>query len=160
MVLWETVILCGIFWLMCWLGTGTDEKNIKSLASYPDAVQQMVRQDAALKGMIREKSGAASFAGNFVTFGVLLFLLGLPAREEGFSLNFANILFIGEVLNLFDFLVIDMMWWRYSPRIRFSATKDQPELYQDMKYHRDSFMKGFVLFILVALLDGFLLSLF
>lgn len=32
------------YWLCCFLGTGTDRKNLAGLRSYPDAVQQAVRK--------------------------------------------------------------------------------------------------------------------
>ncbi len=35
-VIIETFILCIVFFMLCYLGTGTDEKNLKSYSSYPD----------------------------------------------------------------------------------------------------------------------------
>lgn len=34
----EVIALCSIFFLICILGTGSDEKNLKSYSSYPDEV--------------------------------------------------------------------------------------------------------------------------
>ena len=40
----EKVIVIGVFclfyWLMCFMGTGTDEKNLKGLRSYPEEVKK------------------------------------------------------------------------------------------------------------------------
>lgn len=38
----ETVILCIAFFLICFWGTGTDNKNLKSYSSYPDEVQNRI----------------------------------------------------------------------------------------------------------------------
>lgn len=38
----EGVFLCIVFWGVCWLGTGSDEKNIRNFSSYPRAVQKIV----------------------------------------------------------------------------------------------------------------------
>lgn len=43
MLIVELVILCILFWGICYLNTGSDDKNIKSYASYPDEVQEMVK---------------------------------------------------------------------------------------------------------------------
>ena len=40
----ETIILCIIFFLLCFGGTGTDDKNLKSYSSYPDKVQNQIKE--------------------------------------------------------------------------------------------------------------------
>ena len=40
----ETVILCIAFFLICFWGTGTDNKNLKSYSSYPDEVQNRIKE--------------------------------------------------------------------------------------------------------------------
>lgn len=39
MLLAEGMLLCSLFWAFCWLGTGSDEKNIRNFSTYPDEVQ-------------------------------------------------------------------------------------------------------------------------
>ena len=67
---------------------------------------------------------------------------------------------MGQGLNLFDYLVIDLLWWRNTKRIRFCGTENRPELYRNPRKHTVSFMKGIVMFLIVALADGMLLTLF
>ena len=67
------------------------------------------------------------------------------------------LLILGIVLNIFDLLVIDLLWWRNSKRVRFKSI-DNAELYKDPKKHIESFLKALVMFTLVALIDGFILS--
>lgn len=64
MVKITTAILFYLFyWLCCFLGTGTDKKNLAWLRSYPDAVQKAVREHpvwgktAAPHGDPAEQSG-------------------------------------------------------------------------------------------------------
>ena len=42
-------------------------------------------------------------------FTALLFAMGLLTRQEYFAGNFLNTLLLGQALNLFDFLVIDLL---------------------------------------------------
>lgn len=155
----ELAVLCLVFFGMCYAGTGGDEKNIKSYASYPAEVQALVRENPALCGKIKTSGAAASFVSNLVLFGVVLFLFGLPVRDASFLQNFVRLSVLGQGLNLFDFVVIDLLWWRHAPRVRFTGTQDRPELYLDPKKHFVSFLKGILVFLIVAVADGLLLTL-
>lgn len=155
----ELIILCLIFWGICFLNTGSDEKNIKSFASYPDEVQKIVKENSELQPKIKSVSPVASFASNILVFGVVLFIFGLFLKKPSFKANFINLLILGQGLNAFDFFIIDMLWWRHSKRIRFEGTKDRAELYSNPKKHLISFFKGIALFLVVALIDGLILSL-
>ncbi len=154
----ETILLCFFFLIICLLGTGTDEKNVKSLASYPDAVQEKIKNDPILGAKVKIRSPAAVFASNLLMYSVLLLVLCFFIRKEDFLPNFLTVLLMGEILNAFDFFVIDLLWWRHTKRVRFSGTENQPELYRDPKKHFISFLKGIVLFCFTALIDGLILS--
>lgn len=155
----ELTILCLIFWGICFLNTGSDEKNIKSFASYPDEIQKIVKENPELQPKIKSTSSVVSFASNILVFGIVLFIFRLFLKKPSFKTNFINLLILGQALNAFDFFVIDMLWWRRSKRIRFEGTKDRAELYSNPKKHFISFLKGIALFLIVALIDGLILSL-
>ena len=116
----ELIILSLIFWGICFLNTGSDEKNIKSYASYPDEIQKIVKENPKLWQKIKSVSPVVSFASNI--------------------------------------LVFDRLWWRNSKRIRFEGTKDRSELYSNPKKHFISFLKGIALFMIIALIDGLILT--
>lgn len=61
MVLAETLLLCLAFFLACFWGTGTDDKNLKSYASYPDEVQRCVTGIPEYRGRAAERKRAAAF---------------------------------------------------------------------------------------------------
>ena len=156
----ETLGLCLLFWLICYLGTGTDEKNMKSFGSYPDEVQKMLRENEKLRGLIHKSNPLAVFFSNVVLFSVILLAAGLPLRTQGFLPNFLNILIMGQGLNAFDFFVMDLLWFRRTKRTRFTGTEDQDDLYRDPKNHLAAFLRGIAAFAVVAVIDGFLLTLF
>ena len=158
MLLIELVALCGLFWGACWLGTGGDRKNLYGFRSYPNAVQNIVRSRPELAGKIRQQRPAMTFVGNLLLFAILLFGLGLLTRREDFAGNFLNALLLGQGFNLFDLVVIDLLWWRHAKRVRFSGTENRPELYADPGKHISSFLRGIVMFLLVAIFDGWLLT--
>lgn len=155
----KTICLCLVFWGICYLGTGTDEKNLKGLSAYPDPIQQRVKSDGVLGPKVKTISPMAGFLSNLLLYTVLLLIICYFDREDGFTANFLNVLVMGESLNLFDLLVIDLLWWRHTKRIRFTGTENQPELYSDPKNHLKSFLKGALMFFAAALIAGLVLSL-
>lgn len=109
---------------------------------------------------IKVTSSTVSFVSNILVFGAILFIFGLFVKENGFKDNFINLLILGQCLNVFDFFIIDMLWWRNSKRIRFTGTEDMQELYSNPQKHLVSFLKGIAVFLIIAIVDGMLLSVF
>ena len=121
-------------------------------------MQNILRARPELAGKIRPQRPAVTFAGNLLLFTVVLFVTGLLTRQQNFAGNFLNTLILGQGLNLFDLVVIDLLWWRHTRRVRFSGTENRPELYADPGKHIESFLRGIVMFLFVAILDGWLLT--
>lgn len=159
MLLIETIILCSVFFSLCFLGSGTDEKNLRNYMSYPDEVQKRIKEIEEYRGKFKETSRFAAWVANFLIFTVLFLLLGIVIRQTNFMHNFIGLLILGETLNAFDLIVIDLLWWRNTKRIRLSKIP-QKELYQNPQKHIEAFLRAFVLYFFVALLDGYLLTLF
>ena len=112
----ETVILCIAFFLICFWGTGTDNKNLKSYSSYPDEVQNRIKSIAEYQGKFKESNKVVTFISNFLLFLFVLFILGLFIKENGFTHNFLCLSIIGQGLNIFDLFIVDLLWWRNTKR--------------------------------------------
>lgn len=154
-----TVLLfCLLYWFCCFLGTGTDKKNLAGLRSYPDNVQQAVRKHKTFgKIASKEKSILSILLGNILLFTVVFSVLGLTLRNvlrlNDFGAAFWFFLVLGEGLGVFDLVVIDLLWWRNTKRIRFSFLPEK-ELYQDTCKHIGSFLRGIPLFAATAMLSA------
>ena len=159
MLLIESVILCPAFFGLCFLGTGTDEKNLRNYMSYPDEVQKRIKEIEEYQGKYKETSRFAAWIANFLLFTILFLLLGIVIRQTSFIHNFISLLILGETLNAFDLIVIDLLWWRNTKRIRLSKIP-QKELYQNPKKHIEAFFRALILYFFVAMIDGYLLTLF
>ncbi len=159
MLLIETVILCAVFFGVCFLSTGTDDKNLRNYMSYPDEVQERIKETKEYLGKYKETGIFDVWMVNFLIFSVLFLLLGGIIRQTKFMHNFISLLIVGEILNVFDLIVIDLLWWRNTKRIRLSKIP-QKELYQNPKKHIEAFLRAMVLYFFVAVLDGYLLTLF
>lgn len=159
MLLIETVILCSTFFGLCFLGTGTDKKNLRNYMSYPDDVQKRIKEIEEYQGKYKETGSFVVWIANFLLFTILFLLLGIVIRQTSFKHNFISLLILGETLNVFDLIVIDLLWWRNTKRIRLSKIP-QKELYQNPKKHIEAFLRALVMYFFVAVLDGYLLTLF
>ncbi len=150
------VICCLLFWLMCYRKTGTDEKNMLGFRSYPKAVQERVYKDAKLSALApKEIHLGKIFVANIVLFTIVFLIIGAALKYtvgfDGFLDAFLYLLILGEVVNLFDLVVIDLLWWRNTARIRFSCAPEK-ELYQNPKVHIDSFFRGIIMFAIPAVI--------
>ena len=159
MLLIETVILCSAFFGLCFLGTGTDKKNLRNYMSYPDEVQKRIKEIKEYQGKYKETGSFVVWIANFLLFTILFLLLGIVIRQTSFKHNFISLLILGETLNIFDLIVIDLLWWRNTKRIRLSKIP-QKELYQNPKKHIEAFLRALILYFFVAMIDGYLLTLF
>lgn len=65
---------------------------------------------------------------------------------------------LGEGLGLFDLVIIDLLWWHNTKRIRFSFLPEKG-LYQNPDKHIGSFLHGIPLFEAVAVLTASLVVL-
>ena len=150
-----------LYWGVCFLCTGTDKKNLAGLRSYPDEVQAVVR--GRLGGEApKAKSVPAILLGNLLLFTAVFSIAGIALKGflsfDGYLSAFWYFLLLGEGLGLFDLVVIDLLWWRSTRRIRFSFLPDKAA-YQDPARHIDSFMRGIPLFAVVAALSAAVVTL-
>ncbi len=149
-----------LYWGICFLCTGTDKKNLAGLRSYPDAVQDIVCEKLGGRAP-KEKSMSATLLSNLVLFTAVFCVIGLIFREilafGGYLPAFRYFLILGEGLGLFDFLIIDLLWWRNTRRIRFSFLPDKL-YYKYFSKHLGSFVRGIPLFAGIAALSAWIVT--
>ena len=150
-----------VYWGVCFLCTGTDEKNLAGLRSYPDEVQTAVRERLG-KDAPGAKSIPSILLGNLLLFTALFSVLGLAVKNafpfDNYLEAFWYFLLLGEGLGLFDLVVIDLLWWRNTRRVRFSYLPDAAP-YQVPSKHIGSFVRGIPLFAVVAALSAAVVTL-
>lgn len=156
------VVFRFFYWGICFLCTGTDKKNLAGLRSYPNEVQSRVREKFP-ETAPKEKSIPSILLGNLILFTVVFSVIGLIFKKilafDGYISAFWYFLILGEGLGLFDLLIIDLLWWRNTKRIRFSFLPEK-EIYQNPYMHIMSFVRGIPLFAVIAALSALIVSLF
>lgn len=98
---------------------------------------------------------------NLLLFTVVFSVLGLALKSvlglNNYLSAFWYFLAFGEGLGLFDLLVIDLLWWRSTKRIRFSFLPEK-KYYQNPKKHIESFWRGIPLFAAAAALAALIVT--
>lgn len=83
-----------LFFIVCYLSTGTDQKNLGGFRSYPDEVQKRVYEDPVLGSLAPKKfSIPVTIASNLLMFAVIFSVIGITLKE---------------VLQLSDFLLLQL----------------------------------------------------
>ena len=62
----------SVLFILCFLGTGTDDKNLKSFSSYPDEVQTLIRNNEDYRAKVKTTNKCVAFLLNFLIFLVKL----------------------------------------------------------------------------------------
>ena len=155
---------CILLSVICFLNTGTDQKNMIGFRSYPVEVQRLVREDPVLKKMApKEINMVKVLISNIILFTVLFVVTGIMLkRTVGFKNDFDTFVYfliLGQIINLFDLVIIDLLWWRNTTRIRFSTIPDKA-LYQDPHVHIASFLRGIIMYLGVAIIVTGVLMIF
>lgn len=158
------VVFYFLYWGVCFLMTGTDRKNLSGLRSYPEEVQNRVRNNPHLaKAVPKEKSMAMILLSNLLLFTVVFSILGIVLKYtlglKGYRSAFWYFLAFGEGLGFFDLIVIDLLWWRSTKRIRFSFLPEK-KYYQNPEKHIGSFVRGIPLFAVAAAIAAGIVTLF
>lgn len=154
------IILYALFFAMCYIGTGTDKKNMKSFYSYPDEIQNKLMKNERFAPMIPKRvSQGMVFFSNVILFTIIFCVIGLLLPEDDFAGIFSYILLLGQGLNLFDLLVIDLLWWRNTGRTKFEGLAAEEELYHNPQKHIAAFLRGIPMFLCSAAVSATLLNL-
>lgn len=157
------IVFYFLYWAICFLGTGSDKKNLLGLRSYPDEVQEEVRRQPHPAGDLpKKKSMLSILLSNLVLFTVVFSVLGLIFKKalgfEDYLSAFWYFLLFGEGLGLFDLVVIDLLWWRNTKRTRFSFLPEK-KYYRNPGKHIGSFVRGIPLFAVIAALTAAIVTL-
>ena len=149
----ESVVLCVLFTLAILVMVRI---TIKQLYNYPQNIQERVKSLDAYKNQIpTQKNKIAAKCVASVLFIVIIALIlrfvngyttFLPAFGYGFLL--------WTIVNLYDLIVLDIIWFCHDPRFVFKGTEDMVEDYHDYWFHFKGFLIGEALALVVCAIAG------
>lgn len=150
------VFFCLLMFYLAYKNSGSDAKNMINFKRYSCDVQKAIRKDDDLKKIAPDdKSVLTLLISNLIINLILFGFFGVIFKKQLAFTSYMDAFFFfliaGELVNLFDLLVIRLLWWPNTKRIRFSILSNK-EYYQDRKKHINSFLMNIPVYIVVALL--------
>ena len=153
MIIIESVILCLIFSIFVFI---ISKNPIKTLYNYPPKIQERVKLMEEYKDKIptqKNKIAAKSIASLLIIIVlslILKYINGYNSFIEGFKYCFL----LWTIVNLYDAIVMDIIWFCHDKRFVFKGTEDMVDEYHNYWFH----IKGFFFFFFIALFISFIVG--
>ena len=155
----EAVVACAVFTVFVFL---MSRDPVKSIFNYPPAIIERCK-NLGLVNDSNRPGGVAFYVKKIFALVVFGILLGLLVRY----VNGCNTFWSGAltayalwcVVNWFDALVLDCIWFCNDPHFVIKGTEDMTAAYHDYWFHIKGALIGMLLAIPAALIAGLVVSL-
>lgn len=149
----ESLALCAGFTLMVYLAS---RDPIKTLYNYPPKIQERVRSLDAYRDRIptRKNKLTAKLGASLLFIILLSLILRYVNGCESYWSAFGTGFLLWTVVNLWDLVVLDVLWFCHDPRFVIKGTEDMAEDYHDNRFHVKGFLIGEALALLVCAAAG------
>lgn len=153
----ESIILCLIFTLTVPL-YGL-RNPLSMIDDYPPAIQARVRELGLISSERPQKRIAAKLVFCLLAAAALAVILRIFNGADTFLSGFVNSFLLWLVVDWYDALVIDCLWFCHSKRCVIPGTEDMTAAYHDYGFHIRESVKGMLIGLPVCLLVGGLTAL-
>lgn len=153
----ETVILCMLFTLMVY---AMSRNPIKTLYNYPPKIQERVKSLEKYKDKVptnKNKIAAklCASAGIVVIASLIMrYINGYNTFFDGFIYSYI----IWSVINWYDAIVLDCLWFCHDKQFVFAGTEDMIKEYHNYWFHIKGSLIGQILGLVVCLIVGLIVS--
>ena len=153
----ESIILCALFTLMVFI---MSRKPINTLYNYPPKIQERVKSLNEYKDKVpKTKNKVAAKLIASILFLVIIalilrFINGYTTFFESFKYGFL----LWTIVNLYDAIVLDIIWFCHDPHFVFKGTEDMKKEYHNYWFHIKGFFIGEVLALVICSLAGLLVQ--
>ena len=153
----ESIVLCLLFTLMVFM---ISREPIKTLYNYPPAIQERVKSLDKYKDQIPTQKNkiTAKLLACVLIIAVISLILryvnGYTTFKEGFGYGFL----LWTIVNLYDAIVLDIIWFCHDPYFVFEGTEDMVSDYHDYWFHLKGFCIGEGLALVVCLIVGLVIQ--
>ena len=133
-ILIESVILCIIFTIIVYL---MSREPIKSLYNYPPKIQERVKSLDEYKDIIptQENKVAAKLGASVIFLAILYVVLRYINGYETFIESFGYGFLLWTIVNLYDVVVLDIIWFCHDKFFVFKGTEDMVKEYHNYWFH-------------------------
>ncbi|MBQ6546543.1 MAG: hypothetical protein IJL74_00915 [Bacilli bacterium] len=156
MILVESVILCLVFTIMVYV---MSRNPIKTLYNYPPEIQKRVKTLKEYKDEIPTEENKvvakvlASILFLIIICVLLRFINGYTTFVQSFSYGFL----LWTIVNLWDLIVLDIIWFCHDKHFVFKGTEDMVDEYHNYWFHIKGFFIGEGLALIICSLAALII---
>ncbi len=158
MLLIQSIILCTLFTLA--LFRLAKQGPLKAIMSYPKAIRKRVEALPMYQDSIQSDKKTHMKKKLVAIPIVIVIIAGLAwiADARDFGRAFIHSLILFSVVNLYDLIILDWLWFRNSRQAIIPGTEDMIAEYKSYSFHFKGFLIGMVLGLIMNLLSAGLVS--
>ena len=153
----ESIVLCVLFTIMVYI---MSREPIKTIYNYPPKIQERVKSLDEYKDKIptqKNKIFAKSLASILIIIIISLILRyvnGYTTFIEGFGYGFL----LWTIVNIYDAVVMDIIWFCHDPYFVFKGTEDMVDEYHNYWFHIKGSLIGEVLALVICAIVGLVIQ--
>ena len=153
----ESIALCILFTIMVYI---MSRNPIKTLYNYPPKIQERVKTLDEYKDKIptqKNKVFAKSVASILIIAMrslILRYVNGYRTFIEGFGYGFL----LWTIVNIYDAVVMDIIWFCHDPYFVFKGTEDMVDEYHNYWFHIKGSLIGEVLALVICAIVGLVIQ--
>ena len=152
----ESIVLCALFTLMVYI---MSRKPINTLYNYPPKIQERVKSLDEYKDKVPETKNKvaakliASILFLVIIALILRFINGYTTFLESFKYGFL----LWTIVNLWDVIVLDIIWFCHDKQFVFKGTEDMVDEYHNYWFHIKGFFIGETIALIVCSVAGLII---
>ena len=152
----ESIILCLVFTIMVYV---ISREPIKTLYNYPPKIQERVKTLDEYKDKIptEEKKIAAKIVASIIFLIIICLILRYINGYTTFVESFGYGFLLWTIVNLYDAIVLDVIWFCHDKHFIFKGTEDMVKEYHNYWFHIKGFFIGEALALIICSLAGLII---
>jgi len=153
----ESIILCILFTIMVYI---MSRNPIATLYNYPPKIQERVKSLEEYKDKIptTKNKVAAKITASILIIIIISLILryvnGYTTFIEGFGYGFL----IWTIVNIYDAVVMDIIWFCHDPYFVFKGTEDMVDEYHNYWFHIKGSLIGEVIALIICAIVGLVIQ--
>ena len=153
----ESIILCILFSLMVFIMT---REPIKTLYNYPPKIQEKVMSLNEYKDKIpiQENKIIAKIFASIIFLVIICVVLRYINGCTTFIESFEHGFLLWTIVNLYDAIVLDCLWFCHDKYFIFKGTEDMIKEYHNYWFHIKGFFIGELLALIICSLAGVIIQ--
>ena len=153
----ESIILCVLFTIMVYV---VSREPIKTLYNYPPKIQERVKSLDEYKEKIptQENKVVAKIIASILFLIIICIVLRYVNGYTTFIESFKYGFLLWTIVNLYDAIVLDIIWFCHDKHFVFKGTEDMVEEYHNYWFHIKGFFIGEILALIVCVMVGLVIQ--